>query len=85
MQHHRLGIGITTSTLQPFRFLDSDRTCVSLGLSYEPTDNLSLDLAYTHIFIARRSINQAEEGSRTLVGSYDNSVDIVAAQVNWRF
>lgn len=67
------------------RIPDSDRTWVSLGLSYEPTDNLSLDLAYTHIFIAGRSINQSEEGAGTLIGSYDNSVDIVGAQVNWRF
>ncbi|MGB3293560.1 MAG: OmpP1/FadL family transporter [Phormidesmis sp.] len=67
------------------RIPDSDRTWVALGVSYEPTDNLSLDLAYTHIFVAGRRINNAEPGTGTLIGSYDNSVDIVGAQVNWRF
>ena len=67
------------------RIPDSDRTWVSLGVSYEPTDNLSLDLAYTHIFVAGRSINNTEPATGTLIGSYDNSVDLVGAQINWRF
>lgn len=67
------------------RIPDSNRTWVSLGFSYEPTDSLSVDLAYTHIFIAGRSINQTEPGAGTLVGDFSSGVDIVGAQVNWRF
>ena len=67
------------------RIPDSDRTWVSLGVSYAPSESVSLDLAYTHIFIAGRSINKTEEGAGTLVGDYSSGVDIVGAQVNWRF
>ncbi|MGD1897177.1 MAG: hypothetical protein ACFB16_09535 [Phormidesmis sp.] len=42
-------------------------------------------MAYTHIFVAGRSTNTSEPSAGTIVGSYDNSVDIVGAQVNWRF
>ena len=64
---------------------DSDRTWLSFGVSYEPSQNLSLDLAYTHIFFARRSINRTEAGAGTLIGNYSASADIVGAQLNWRF
>ena len=64
---------------------DSDRTWLSLGLSYEAAQTLSLDLAYTHIFFARRRINQTELGAGTLIGNYSASADIVGAQLNWRF
>lgn len=67
------------------RIPDSDRTWLSLGLSYAPTDNLSFDVAYTHVFVDDRSINRTELGGGTLVGEYNNSIDIVGAQLNWRF
>ncbi|MGP1385122.1 MAG: OmpP1/FadL family transporter [Thainema sp.] len=67
------------------RIPDSDRTWLSVGLSYAPTDNLSFDFAYTHVFIDDRNIDRTELGAGTLVGEYNNSIDIVGAQLNWQF
>lgn len=67
------------------RIPDSDRTWLSFGFSYEPSRNLSLDLAYTHVFLPNRDINATEEGAGTLVGNYTSSIDIIGAQLNWRF
>ncbi len=70
------------------RVPDSDRTWVSLGASYAPTDNLDLSLGYTHIFADKASINDTETISGTdysLIGSYKSHVDIVALSASYRF
>lgn len=67
------------------RIPDSDRTWLSLGLSYAPTENLSFDVAYTHVFLNDRTIDNTTLGAGRLVGEYNNSIDLVGAQLNWRF
>jgi long-chain fatty acid transport protein len=72
------------------RIPDEDRYWLSAGVAYEPTDWLSLNLGYTHIFMPDADIdltfddpNNAARG--TLQGQYESRIDIVALQARVRF
>lgn len=69
------------------RVPDNDRNWLSLGLGYAPAKSWSFDLAYSHLFISDTNINNTSTGSSdaTLLGTYEASVDIVSAGVNFNF
>jgi long-chain fatty acid transport protein len=68
------------------RIPDEDRAWLSIGVNWALSDNLSIDMSYAHLFFDEASITDVDETSgRRLSGSFDNSVDILGAQVNWRF
>ena len=69
------------------RVPDNDRRWLSLGLGYEASKSWSFDVGYSHLFISDTGINNSSRGSSdaTLVGSYDASVDIISAGVNYDF
>ncbi|MDO6746591.1 OmpP1/FadL family transporter [Gilvimarinus sp. 1_MG-2023] len=71
------------------RIPDADRTWLSLGANWEVSANLSLDFGYTHLLIDDASLIEEETNdlgiTHTLSGSFDSSVDIFAAQLNWQF
>jgi long-chain fatty acid transport protein len=67
---------------------DSDRFWLAVGVKYRANARLAFDLGYAHLFFRSASINQnlGDPTLRgTLIGSYDSSVDILAAQVTWTF
>jgi long-chain fatty acid transport protein len=74
------------------RIPGADRTWVSLGCGYVFTENLSIDAAYSHLFVDDPKIAK-DTGAPTsenffrggLTGTYEASVDIVSAQVNYHF
>jgi len=66
------------------RIPDEDRIWLSFGFNYVLSDRASVDFGYTHLFVDDAEIDSTEQGSR-LIGDFDASVDIVGAQVNWRF
>ena len=72
----------------------ADRYWVSLGAGYQFTDSITMDLAYAHLFVDDGDIQKyasmadmdAEDFSRgTLVGEYDNSVDIISIGFTYLF
>ena len=68
------------------RIPDADRTWLALGTTLALSDHLSLDFSYAHLFVDDVSLIETDANSgRTLQGGFDSSVDILAAQVNWRF
>lgn len=67
------------------RIPDSDRTWLAIGASFKPSDAISLEVGYAHLFVGDTEINQVSTTSGTLKGEFDNSVDIVGLQLNWRF
>lgn len=67
------------------RIPDNDRTWVTIGASFKPSDSLSFDFGYAHIFVKDASINLESTTSGTLRGEFNNQVDIVGVQANWRF
>lgn len=68
------------------RIPDSDRYWTALGASYNITPDMSVSLAYAHLFADKASINEtANSLAGTLTGSYDNSVDIASASFSMKF
>lgn len=67
------------------RIPDSDRVWLALGASYRPSESLSLDFGYAHLFIGDGSIAQVSSAGDTLRGDVESDVDIIGVQLNWRF
>lgn len=64
---------------------DSDRKWVSVGLGYELSKTLNLDVAYSHLFAERADVKYTTDDAQYLVGSYDAAVDIMSAQLVWKY
>lgn len=72
------------------RLPGDERFWLSFGMSYQYNKDLSFDFGYSHLFIDDPEINNTFESSvptlaATLTGDYDASVDILSAQLNWRY
>ncbi len=68
------------------RIPGNSRTWLALGLGYNISQTLSVDLGYAHLFVKDTDIDSVEINTgHTLVGDYDNKVDILSAQLNWKF
>jgi long-chain fatty acid transport protein len=86
---------VPRDSLRSPRVPDNDRTWLTLGLTYRYTPNLSFDFGYAHIFVDDPKLKNVSDnhdptegqttGVHSLSGKYDASVDILSAQVNWRF
>jgi long-chain fatty acid transport protein len=85
---------VPDSQLRTARIPDADRTWLSVGANYKYNKKLSFDLGYAHLFVDNPDINSSDAydpttglntGFHRIKGSYDASVDILSAQVNWRF
>jgi len=66
------------------RIPDADRTWIGAGFNYAWSDDLSLDVGYAHLFVDDVTIDRVEQGNR-LKGEFEATVDLLAAQANWRF
>ena len=67
------------------RIPGNDKTWLSLGVGYAPSPGWSYDIGYSHLFLSDVQINSANVTGETLTGSYEASVDILSAQVNFNF
>ena len=87
---------VPKDSLRSPRVPDNDRTWLTLGMTYRHTPNLSFDFGYAHIFVDDPklkgvsdnhdpSVDGQPPGFHSLSGKYDASVDILSAQVNWKF
>jgi len=78
---------VRSDELRTARIPDNDRTWLSLGFGYDATKSWSFDVGYSHLFISDTGINNNTPTSSgaTLIGTYDASVDILSAGVNFNF
>ena len=68
------------------RIPDSDRIWLSFGFGYKMSDSFGIDVGYSHLFFDDMNINNTDASfGHTLTGSYDVSVDLFSAQLNWNF
>lgn len=74
------------------RVPDSDRTWLALGVQFKLTPKDVLDLGYAHLFMDDATINAPAPGTVAgataaipVIGSYDNSVDIIGFQYSRSF
>ena len=67
------------------RLPDSDRYWLTVGLGYEWTQDIRLNAAYAHIFMASPSISELSPTGDLLAGQYSNHIDIVSLSATVRF
>ncbi len=71
------------------RIPDNDRTWIALGVQLKLTPKDLLDMGYAHLFVKNSSINAPAPGTQPpsipVIGSYDNSVDILGFQYSRSF
>ncbi|MFO1351479.1 MAG: outer membrane protein transport protein [Gammaproteobacteria bacterium] len=85
---------VPNARLRTPRIPDNSRTWLALGATYRIADSFSFDFGYVHVFLNDTSIRNTEVTTgnlagvpvgSTLDGSFDSSVDILSAQVQWQF
>lgn len=75
-----------TNSNRTSRIPDSNRYDISIGAQYEVMANVTVQVAYAHIFFASAPVStQASATSGVLVGSYSNSANTAALGVRVRF
>jgi len=73
------------------RIPDNNRFWLSLGGQYKPSKESAFDFGYSHLFVSSSTLNQSAAanpdlaGKGYLVGSYNNSVDILSMQYTHNF
>jgi long-chain fatty acid transport protein len=72
------------------RIPGNSRRWISLGVGYKMKKDLNLDVGYSHLFISDTPINNTFESgvptlAATLNGTYQASVDILSAQLVWKY
>lgn len=71
------------------RIPDHDRTWITCGGGYRVSDRVSVDVGYAHLFVKDAEISKTPTGEDRLrgglSGSYQSSVDIASAELNWKF
>ena len=70
---------------------DNDRTWLSIGASYKYSNQLSFDLAYSHLFVKDTPINITSASNPSFIagapytGSVDSHIDIVSLALRYRW
>lgn len=75
------------------RIPDNDRTWIALGGQYKLSKGNALDIAYAHLFVKSSTISNSNGSAGTpslatagnLVGTYNNSVDLISVQYTHSF
>jgi long-chain fatty acid transport protein len=70
------------------RVPDEDRVWLSFGLQWRPDATSAVDVGYAHLFVKDAKINSNGGNALakgTLIGEYENSVDILGVQYSTRF
>jgi len=77
------------------RVPDNDRTWLTFGATYRYSPAITFDFGYAHLFVKDPKLKGVSDnhdptqgqttGAHRLSGDYDASVDILSAQVNWKF
>lgn len=81
------GTNVPDST-RTARLPDSERTWVALGAQWNPGDAWVVDVGYAHLFADDASLNQNDGNAQArgfLIGQQESAVDIVSAQISYKF
>ncbi|MEM9144894.1 MAG: outer membrane protein transport protein [Pseudomonadota bacterium] len=58
---------------------------IAVGLGYQLTESVALDIAYQHFFFQTADFDFSDPAAGQLVGSTDNASDVVSLQLSWTF
>ncbi len=82
----RIGVALdqapVSDAYRTARIPDGNRTWLAVGGQYKPGKDSALDFGYAHLFVSNAAINQnmTAIGAGALIGTYDDSVDILSIQ-----
>lgn len=93
---YRFGIALDESPIPSAerrtpRIPGNDRTWISFGVTHQIAEGMSYSIGYAHLFINDTTINNTYEAAtapvleHTLNGTYETSLDIVSAQLSWKY
>lgn len=78
--------GIKGAEFRTARLPDSDRWIASVGASYQMTKNMSLDMAYAHMFMKKgNSAHKQPNGGSRLDAKYDSQINIFSVGFQYKF
>lgn len=70
------------------RLPDEDRTWVAVGAQWNPGGAMAVDVGYAHLFTDEAPLNQDDGNAIArgfLIGQQESSIDIVSAQLSYKF
>ncbi|HJR11352.1 MAG TPA: outer membrane protein transport protein [Rhodanobacteraceae bacterium] len=67
------------------RIPDGARKWISVGAGYSPTPNVTLNIGYAHLFVDNGNVNDMSSTGDHLVGSFDNSGDLLGISMQYKF
>lgn len=70
------------------RLPDADRAWIALGAQWNPGGSLVVDVGYAHLFVDDAPLNQNDGSTPAnglLVGEQQSSIDIISAQLSYKF
>lgn len=76
---------IPNENLRTAQIPGTSRYWLSSGLSYHGYKPFTIDIAYAHLFVPDSKIDRTDNFGHRINGSYENSVDILSAQIRWAF
>lgn len=76
---------VPNAQMRTARIPDNSRTWLAVGGSWSFAKGASLDFSYAHLFVPSTPIDRTEQFSGVLIGSYDNSINILSVQVVYSF
>lgn len=93
---YRFGIALDESPvpsaeLRTPRIPGNDRTWITLGVTHQFDKDRSFSIGYAHLMVDDTPVNNTYESSaasvleHTLTGTYEASVNILSAQVSWKY
>lgn len=87
----RMGLGYDQSpvnnTDRNLRLPDDDRIALAIGGHYQATQNVGIDVGWTHLFIKDTNINgttTAGTSTSNVVAGVKSSADLFGAQLTWK-
>ena len=75
----------TNNVDRPPRIPSGDRTAVSLGLGWHPTDDITVDLAYSYLWEEDTKVRREHQSKGIYNATYENSAHGFGAALSYRF
>lgn len=75
----------TQNAFRDPRLPDNDRNLYSVGLGWDPNENVSWNVAYSHIGISTPTVNDLSATGSTLVGNFSANANLFGVSATFRF
>ncbi|HEU0277605.1 MAG TPA: outer membrane protein transport protein [Rhodanobacteraceae bacterium] len=67
------------------RIPDGARRWISFGAGWSPSPQVELNIGYAHLFVSNGNVNDLSATGDQLIGSFDNSGDLLGISMQYKF